>query len=173
MTGSSRSLSSPVRGVVEDLHAVQEGRSNRLYHPMSSPIRNRPEIRGRTGKSAGANKRDKHDKLRIARERFREEMLASKRENVTGLQSQQDYEKQFEEQSKKYADVEIDELLNEEKELQQEMHHNRNPPVSNAPASDRPTEGGPEEEQYQQELEEFLRLDQLEMEELLSHLEIG
>lgn len=162
-----------MRGVVEELHEVQEGRSTRLYHPMSSPIRNRPEIRSRTGKSAGATKRDKHDKLRIARERFREEMLASKRENVTGLQSQQDYEKQFKEQSKQYDDVEIDELVNEEMELHQETEHNRDPPVSNTPASERQSNGGPEEEQYQQELEEFLRLDQLEMEELLSHLEIG
>lgn len=156
---------------------------------MSSPIRNRPETRPRSGKSAGASRRDKHDKLRIARERFRQDMLSSKRENITGLQDQQAYEKQFEDQHREYDVDDLNKLLDEEIELQYELNSKNTAPrdATNKmrdsnyytetrgqyPIIEKQHKQQLDEDRYQQQLEEFLRLEQLEMEELLTQLDIG
>lgn len=156
--------------VIDDLHRRQQQRSNRLFRPMSSPIRsqdkgitrgsfNHVNHQNRDGRVIGTyNRKNRHDKMREVRERHREDKLLMNREKMGDLQDVDDYQRKYEEEARKF-EIDLERLINDEEELEKERQETQ--------AADK--RARLEEE----ELEEYLRMEQQELEEMISQMDLG
>lgn len=169
----TKPFSSPIRlckpskdtDIVEDLHQHQQNRANRLYHPLSSPIRSTQGLEnGRSnqyhhsdqrGRTAIINRRNKHDKLREIRDRHRQDKLGINREKMFDRQAYENYKLQLEREAELYDVLDIDDMLDQENELER---HN----IICMPRNS-----------YENELEDFLQDEQHELEQMVSNIDLS
>lgn len=171
---SASSFSSPIRpsslssrndmDILEDIHHRQQDRANRMHYPLSSPIRDTHDHsshRGshwhhQYGRTAVVNRRNKHDKLREIRERHRQDKLGVNREKLFDRHAYEQYKMDLEREANELANVtDIDELIRHENE--NESHASADLP----------------KHVYETELDDFLRDQQLELEEMVCNLDIS
>lgn len=172
------SFSSPIRpsdscrnGLV-DIQQRQKERHDALFHPLSSPVRGlnlsmsqylglnlglnlnqKLNLNWSSNRGNVINRRNKHDKLREIRERHKNQKMLENREKVYGQQVNADYVRKNDREAEEwFGESHEDDLLQAEEQ-------------------DRDFQLD-EEDRLQQELEEFLRLEQEELEELVANLEI-
>lgn len=173
---SKKPFSSPIKpsdasasydlDILEDLHQLQQDRSNRIHYPLSSPIRNildhghrrssQYHHQNQQGRTAIINKRNKHDRLREIRDRHRQDKLGINREKMVDRQACEDYKLELEREANELYDVlDIDELINQENEL--ESHINESLP----------------RHMYETELNEILNEEQQELEQMVANIDLS
>lgn len=188
------------KNVIQDLYEHQQQRAHRLFHPMSSPIRfsnssdnnNHGSLtsRGlhnhhaqnhqqRDGRVVGSfNRRNRHDIIRQARERHREDRIILTREKTSDIQQWDDYRSQLENEADQLG-LDLDQLIYDEIEIQSEERKISQIDSGLTSTSDfevdsmdtKPVQNT--DELAQEELEEYLRLEQQELEEMISQLELS
>lgn len=144
-----KAYSSPIRHVVDSLHEVSQERVRQLYHPMSSPIK------GLWRQGFRAGRFNKHDRMKEARHRHRQHQLSERRDHTLESQDYETMQHQLELEAREHGLELLPELGAHE--LLPELETNELTP----------------EEIEQLELEEYLRLEQMELEAMLENLEIA
>ncbi|KAK7687410.1 hypothetical protein QCA50_009275 [Cerrena zonata] len=120
---------------------------------MSSPIRSQDK-----GISRGSFNHNRHDKMREVRERHRDDKLLMNREKIGDLQDVDDYQRKYEEEARKF-EIDLERLINDEEELEKERQETR---------------AAEEKASFEEEeLEEYLRMEQQELEEMISQMDLG
>lgn len=149
--------SSPIQSeslsVLDNMHAVQHERNNRLYKynsghsssPARTPVNSSP-TKPLDSHVGVVNLRNKHSKMQQVRAKNRMDTIAMQREKFSDSQTKHDYElSNLEQWDKTYLGLDIDQLVEEERE----------------------------ELQLECELEERALIEELEMAEMLSALDMN
>lgn len=160
------SFSSPIRGsehdTVSDVMDKQKARHNVLYHPLSSPLKGQDHIWQNHGDTI--NRRNKHTKSKEIRANNKFETLMKFRELTSDKQAIRDYQTRHDrEASELFSENVQDQILKDGLDSPHEF--------LTSPWDDL---GGPmsDEQIAQFELEEFLRTDQEELEQLVANMEL-
>lgn len=185
-----RSFSSPgrprdtaERGIVDKIHIKQKQRANRLYHPLSSPIRpsghadkrRDPHEHEADNEHSGViNLRNKHERIREIRERQRQQRVLWNREHANESQQQGDLLRLYDTEALRLDQTEsLDVLLSYERDDlgQQDLPsiHTRVDPGWK-PSYSLPDN---EHDRYQYELEQYLADEVADIDALVGDLDLS
>lgn len=159
------SFSSPIRPTTRDhtqnILDKQKERHNALYHPLSSPVKGNSFHRNKVVRLRGAviNPRNKHEKMKEIRGLHKHDVLMNNREKIQNFQSKNDLLNQWNREADELAgEIYINEWLERDQEDNDDNSYK---------------DGGIDEQDIlQQELEEFLRAEQEELEQQIENLAI-
>ncbi|CCE86164.1 Piso0_005819 [Millerozyma farinosa CBS 7064] len=184
------SFSSPVRprdvaeeGIVDKIHAKQRQRANRLYHPLSSPIRPSGQADKRRGpheheadneNRVVINSRNKHERIREIRERQRQQRVLWNREHASESQQRGDLLRRYDTEASRLDPAEsLDALLSYERE-DLEQHNSSSKPSDADPGRTSPCSlPDNEHDRYQCELESYLADEVADIDALVGDLDLS
>lgn len=160
------SFSSPVRGSerdnVSDVIDKQKARHNVLYHPLSSPLKGQDHMWQNHGDTI--NRRNKHSRIKEIRANNKFETLMKLRELTSDKQAIHDHQTRHDREASELFSADVQDHI-----LEDVLYS----PQENL-ASPWDDLGGPmnDEQIAQMELEEFLRTEQEELEQLVANMDL-